>query len=835
MARLTAEERVQREVRAAAQRERDAVEVPPQWVGVRAAEAAAWVLLVPGAAGVWLAYSRDSIAGMVLVALVTVWAFTAAQWVALPTRERSGGFALAAGAAGLALWLTDRHSAAIALGVISLVGGVAWLARTARARKRVHRFAWAAAQLAEATGDKRALHRILTPAATATGLPARWSVPENSTRRMVSLDDDEDDADPAPWSSTNTFDPARVLSTALGAKVAVKVTRGIGLITVAVQSKDAAERKRYDQVLTKFVGGRVTVLERDDDGAFQRLEFTWPAKSADRVTATPYQARIVRTLQSQLGVSLAARWDLKKGFTVLTPLPPLATRLPRPPRNPDKPMQIAFGEQRGGVACIFDMDGTLPHIAIGGGTGAGKTVLARTLLLGLPRLFGKVVEVYPIDPKMIGFLGLDRIPGVHAPADDAESIVLYLELVQAEMMRRYDALKAGTVKRNDLTPLVLLIDEGEEMADILNDWWVSGEGKEDWQRRRNMEKKPTGTTHPAMKLYLGSVLRLGRAARVHVIAASQQFSTAWMSTSSRSQFGIRIAVSNLEASTSEMLFGSRIATTGLDGSTPGRAWVSIGRGAVPVEAQIYWTPEIEEGLNDGDRKILHDLGVRLPDDPADLVIPGELSGDLGLSGPAAAAAATAHRITPTPSPAPVPVEAPAEDGAALVAQAAELVLTSQFASTAMISRKLRIGHAAAVAVLDQLAAHDVVAETGDGAFDVLLPPEALAALLDRLDERPAVDAGGAPAAAVDIDEDEVDEQPDVEEFTGEEVSVLELTDGARVLIDVDGVPTPATVQDVAPDDVDEDYLAVTYLTDAGEEGVISVTDDESLLVLDPTP
>jgi hypothetical protein len=835
MARLTAEQRIQRDIDAAAKRAREAVKVPAQWVGIRQAELGSWGVLAPGAVAIWAAYNADSAAGMITAALITAWLFCAARWVALPASNRGGAFAIATTAAAAGLLLLDRQAAAVGVLVTAAAAAAGWTWWTARARKRVHRFAWAAAQLADASGDQRELHRILTPAPTPNGLPARWSVPEISTRRMVTEDvDDEDDlSEPAPWTSTNTFDPARVLSAALGTKVAVKITRGIGVITPADQSKGAAERKRYDQVLTKFVGGRVTVLERDEAGAFQRLEFTWPARSADRVTAVPYQARIVKTLQSQLGVSLTARWDLKKGVATLTPLPPLATRLPRPPRNPDKPMQIAFGEQRGGVTCIFDMDGTLPHIAIGGGTGAGKTVLARTLLLGLPRLFGTVVEVYPIDPKMIGFLGLDRIPGVHAPADDAESIVLYLELVQAEMMRRYDALKAGTIKRNDLTPLVLLIDEGEEMADILNDWWTSGEGKEDWQRRRNMEKKPTGTTHPAMKLYLGSVLRLGRAARVHVIAASQQFSTAWMSTSSRSQFGIRIAVSNLEASTSDMLFGSRIATSGLDGSTPGRAWVAIGRGAVPVEAQIYWTPEIEEGLDDADREILHGLGVRLPDDPEDLVIPGEFTADLEPTPTRPALPARTERAPAVPVP--VPAESAAEDGAALVAQAAELVLTTQFASTAMITRKLRIGHAAAVAVLDQLAAHDVVAETEGGQYEVLLPPEALAALLDRLDERPAVDAGSAPAAAADADEDPADEQADVEEFTGAEVSVLELTDGARVLIDVDGVPTPATVQDVAPDDVDEDYLAVTYLTDAGEEGVISVTDDESLLVLDPTP
>lgn len=747
---LREEERVRLELEAARRRERAAVAVPAAWLRVRAAGVLAWVLLAACWALAASQFTAGRTSGVVATVLVGLWLHAAAWWLDDPTLTRGAWYAAASLAPAAVLWVVDRRPLAVVVVLATFGAGVAWWVRVVRERRRLHPFAWAAAQLAEAAGDRRELHRILAPARTSSGLPARWYVPKASERRMVTLDDDEDEAEdvdePAAWRQEKTFDPARVIGAALGMKVAVKVTRGIGVVTVADVSKLATEKRRYDAVLAKHIAGKVTALERGEDGKFERLEFTWPARMADRVTSATYQARVVRTLQSQIGESLTARWNLAKATAVLAPLPPLETRLPRPARDLQNPMKIAFGQQRGGVECIFDLDGTLPHIAIGGGTGAGKTVLARTLLLGLPRPAGAVVEVFPIDPKVIGFLGLDQLPGVHEPADNPKAIVDYLERVRTIMMRRYDDLKAGRVKRTDLVPLVLLIDEGEEMADILTDWWTSGEGKEDWQARRGMEKKPTGTTHPAMKVFLGSVLRLGRAAHVHVIACSQQFSTSWLSTSSRSQFGIRIAVSNLEASTSEMLFGSRIATSGLDGTTPGRAWVSIGRGAVPVEAQIYWTPEIEDGLPDEDRKILHQLGVRLPDDPADLVIPGEVAVDV-----------------------------------------------------------------------DQDAGDDHAAR-GAAVAGIALSP-----------------AGDEPSATDDDDHDDVDGgdvAEDLDELTGVETPVLDLADGMRILVDIDGVLTAATVDDVAPDEVDENYLALSYTTDDEVSGVMSLADDELVTVLD---
>lgn len=806
MARVNAQERVRRSVERVEARARAAAPIPASWVGFSAAAVVGWVGLALGLGAVWWAWDHGrSVLTIVVIGLCAGVVFTAGRWVAHPDVERGGWFAALSALAAGGVWAMGSHTGAVALLVVLAGVSVGWLAYVGWARRRARSMAWAAQLLAEASGDGRCPDLIVTPARTTTGLPARWNLPPELAKRAAAAVVDEEDAEdedrPAFFGSGRPggFDAAAVVGGALGCRVVVRVHRGIAVIDVAPPEVSAEVRQLQAQI-SRYLGGRVVAFKRaaDKKKTFESMEFTWPGKFSDRARSKAYQDRLVGTLQSMIGASVDADWSIPKRRAVLTPLPPLATELPRPARDDEHPMQIAFGERRGGKPCIFDLNGTLPHIGIGGGTGAGKTVLARTLLLGLPRTGGQAVEVWPIDPKMIGFAGLDQIPGVHAPATTPEEFVDYLQAVHTEMMRRYELLKARPAVRKELAPIVLLIDEGEEMADILNDWWASGEGKEDWMARRG--KKGTGSTHPAMKLYLGSILRLGRAARTHVIVASQQFSTSWMATSSRSQLGIRIAVSNLESSTSEMLFGSRVATSGLDGNTPGRAWVSIGRGAVPVEAQIYWTPEIEEGLDDDDRAILHSLGVRLPDDPADLVIPGEL---VATSEPPA---------TNNRDPDATQVDVP-DDMAALLAMATEIVVTTQHASTAMVCRKLRVGHELAGTILQALTANGVITPGENGSWMVLTPPTPSTEIPDHPDE----------------EEDEDDN--DSASMDGELVPVLDLPDGARILIEHGGQTTVATVQNIAPDETDLDYVEVTYITDAEAVGSLFVTDDESVTVL----
>lgn len=363
------------------------------------------------------------------------------------------------------------------------------------------------------------------------------------------------------------------------------------------------EHARFEDAVLHLIGetGEALGAEFDDEGLLTALEVRHSAPV--RIAQPGTRRQIERLIAHIQKDRWRAKWELTEDWVRFErrPVLPGSIWLPTDAPPADEDLLANYGDVRFRVG--MDEDGNtvewvpaqLPQTLITGGTGSGKTSTMHALLTEVTR---PGWPVWICDGKQIEFLAFRDWPNVQIVATSIEEQVAVIDAAERVMNDRYTLIKKGQAKVSDFEPLTLIIDELAELVQNLLAWYPEVKGG-------------SGSKPPTLK-QIGSLLRLARTARIHLVVAMQRPDVALLGGGgagggeARSNFGMRMSVGRLDPQGALMMWQNATTGVAIPRGLRQRGMV-VGPDGQPIEAQFFRFPDMDAPEGSEQHRLLQQL------------------------------------------------------------------------------------------------------------------------------------------------------------------------------------------------------------------------------------